>query len=260
MKYRSISQTFLLCLMLGFAGNSLSADVNALLEWSDKRRLGTTVSGKVDKVNVRPGMHVKAGDVLIELDQRYFKIQLQKAKALMQATKLQLEEAEREQERAIELYDRTVLSTYDRQKADIDLAGAQADYAAAKAGYDQARLDIEYSRIAAPYDGIVLNVSTAPGEIVVNENETMILMEIARSDEMLVQSLLTTEQLSTMKIGQQLDVAFRGKWVNGKVHSLSLQADMSDVNVVRYEVAVSMPVDKDALARAGEASAIRLPD
>jgi multidrug efflux system membrane fusion protein len=246
--------------MLGFAGNSLSAEVNALLDWSDKRRLGTTVSGKVDQVHVRPGMQVKAGAILVEIDQRYFDFIQQKAKARMQAARLQLEEAEREQQRAIELFDRTVLSTYDRQKADIDLAAAQAVFAEARADFDKARLDLEYSKISAPYDGIVLSVSIAPGEVVVNENESIVLVELARSNEMLVRSLLTNEQLSTLKIGQQLDVAFRGKWLAGKVHSLSLQTEAADPKTIKYEVAVSLSIEAEAFARAGEASAIRLPD
>ena len=260
MKYRLIIRAVLLCCMLGVAGNSLSAEVNALLDWSDKRRLGTTVSGKVDQVHVRPGMQMKAGAVLVEIDQRYFKINQQIAKARMQAARLQLEEAEREQQRAIELFDRTVLSTYDRQKADIDLAAAQAVYAEAKADLEKAHLDLEYSRITAPYDAIVLTVSTAPGEVVVNENESTVLVEIARSNEMLARSQITSEQLSTLKIGQQLDAAFRGKWVAGKVHSLSLQTEVTDPKTINYEVAVNLPIEAEAFARAGEASAIRLPD
>ncbi len=260
MKYRFIGQLILLGVFLGAAANAWAEDINAVLDWSEKRQLGTMISGMVTKVHVRPGMHVKAGDALLEMDQRYFKVRLLHEKARLEAARLQMEEAQREQERAIELFDRTVLSVFDRQKADIDLARAIASHAEAKANYEETRLDMEYSNFVAPYDGIVLNVLIAPGEVVVNENSSVTLVEIARADEMLVRCLLNSEQLSKLKIGQQVEAAFRGQWLDAEVHSMSMEADSTDSQAIRYLVTARLKVAPDDFARAGEASAIRLPD
>lgn len=259
MKYRFVTKIFLLCIFV-YSANALAEDISAVLDWSDKRKLGTIVTGKVSKVSVMPGMHVKKGATMIELDQRYFKVRQQKASAQTEYTRLQLEEAQREQDRAIELFDRTVTSVSERQQADIDLAKAQAAYADARAVLQEISLDLEYSKIIAPYDGIVLNVMTAPGEVVVNENESTVLMEIARSDEMLARVMLSGEQISKMSIGQSVEAAFRGKWYAGEVHSLSLQATQGSGKTGQYAVTVKLPVDENAYARAGEISAIRLAD
>ena len=260
MRYRFIGQLILLGIFIGVPVNALAEDINAVLDWSDKRKLGTTVSGKVTKLHVRPGMHVKAGEVMLELDPRYFKVRQSLAKARMDAARLQMEEAQREQERAIELFDRTVLSVFDRQKADIDLASATASYAEVKAEYEEARLDMEYSKIVAPYDGIVLNVNSAAGEVVVNENSSVTLIELARGDEMLARTFLSSDQLSKITLGQQVRAAFRGQWVDAEVHSMSLEADTTDPQTIRYLVTARLKVSPDDSARAGEVSAIRLPD
>ena len=113
MKYVQSRYLLLLSLALMASVNLQAAEVNAVLDWSDKRSLGTLVSGKVEHVHVRPGMQVKAGDVLVELDQRAINLRQTKARAQVEHARLQKEEALREQERAVELFDRTVLSVYE---------------------------------------------------------------------------------------------------------------------------------------------------
>ena len=218
---RLTNPIFILSWLLFFSVHSYAAEINAKLDWSDLRRLGTTVSGKVTKVNVRPGVFAKQNDILVELDQRFFKMNLERSRAQLQATRLQLEEAQREQDRAIELYDRTVISDYERQQADIKLSAARAEYARAQAEYEQAKLEQEYSLITAPYDAVIIAVDTAMGEVVVNENESRVLVEVARADQMLSYAQVSSEQISGVNVDEDIDVAFRGKWLEGKVDSIT---------------------------------------
>ena len=247
-----IKISLVLALLVAITPAVWAAEINAVLEWSDLRKLGTTVSGKVSKVMVRPGMKVKKADVLLVLDQRTFNVRVQQTRAAMDHARLLMEEAQREQDRAIELYDRTVLSDYDRQQADIGLASAKAVFTKAKADHEQAQLDKEYSQLNAPYDAVVLNVYVAPGEVVVNETESRVMLEIARADEMLVTATLDGNQIASLGIGQKIDAAFRGEWTQGEIHSLS----MSDKG---YKLAVRVSVQTSDNARAGEASAVRIP-
>ena len=133
-------------------------------------------------------------------------------------------------------------------------------HADANAAYQQARLDLEYSKIVAPYDAVVLQVMTAPGEIVVSQDQPKVLVELARSDEMLARAYVSGEQLAKLKIGQQVDTAFRGQWLKAQVHSLSLQPVANDANAAGYSVNARLVVEATANPRAGEASAIRFAD
>jgi len=249
---QKINFSLVLVLLATLTPAAWAAEINAVLEWSDLRKLGTTVSGKISKVMVRPGMKVKKDDALILLDQRNFDVRVQESRAAMDHARLLMEEAQREQDRAIELYDRTVLSDYDRQQADIGLASAKAVFSKAKADYERARLDKEYSQLNAPYDAVVLNVYVAPGEVVVNETESRVMLEIARADEMLVTTTLDGNQIASLENGQKIDAAFREQWIQGEIHSLSM-------NDKGYQLAVKVAVQPSDNARAGEASAVRLP-
>ena len=247
-----INLSLVLVLLLTIMPAAWADEINAVLEWSDLRKLGTTVSGKISKVMVRPGMKVKKDETMVLLDQRNFDVRVQQSRAAMEHARLLMEEAQREQDRAIELYDRTVLSDYDRQQADIGLASAKAVFSKAKADYEQARLDKEYSQLSAPYDAVVLNVFVAPGEVVVNETDSRVILEIARADEMLVITALEGNQIASVEMGQKIDAAFRGQWIEGEVHSLSM-------NDKGYRLAVKVSVSPADNARAGEVSAVRLP-
>ena len=96
----------------------------ATLQWGQRAELGTLVSGVVAEVPVRAGQSVNKGALLVTLDDRGFRARVQGAQAAVTRTGVRFEEAKREQERAIELYDRTVLSEHERQLAEIALAEA----------------------------------------------------------------------------------------------------------------------------------------
>jgi multidrug resistance efflux pump len=241
------------------AGSSLfAAEVNALLAWADARTLGTSVSARIETVNVKPGVQVSKDTLLVELDRRYFENRKARAAAAVKAAKMTLDEARLEQGRAIELYDRTVLSQFDRRKADRELATAEAGYADAVAELKEAGLDIEYSTLSAPFDAVILAVNAAPGEVVLNALEARPLVRIARAGEMLSVASLTGEQLRGIEPGQSVEVAFRGNWLNGTVDSVGLDP-MTDSTEQLYRLAVRFSVEPGSHARAGEASAIRLP-
>ena len=235
-----------------------AAEVEAVLDWADERGLGTTVSARVSAVHVKPGMLVGKDSVLLELDNRVFKIQQRRAQAMMKAAGLELEEARLEQERAIELYDRTVLSQFDRRQADVGLAKAQSVYAQARAENDRAELDIEYSRLTARYPAVILSVHAAVDEVINNQIESQVLVRIARADQMRAIAYVSADALKNLKPGQQLEAAFRGEWLAASVDAVSLKPAQSS-NQALYQVAVVFDVDPQMMPRAGEKSAIRLP-
>ncbi len=143
-------------------------------------RLGTLVSGVVDEVRVRKGQQVKAGDVLVILDQREFRARLQRAKAVAARASALLAEARREEERALELYDRGLLSDHELQKAQIGRLEAEARRAESLAEETGARLDLERTTVKAPFDGRILEVMAWKGQPVRNalKIQTMIVLAV----------------------------------------------------------------------------------
>ena len=238
----------------------LAYEIDAVLDWSDKRSLGTTVNARVSSVNVKVGDVVKEGKLLLALDDRYFKAKQREAMSSLNHAKLLLEEAKTDQGRAIELYDRAVLSEFERHQADIALAQEKSVFSNAKSAYELATLDVEYSRIKAPFNSVILKVNTAVGEVIVNRTEANVLVEVARADEMTVKGFLSGEAVSKLNIDQKVDVAFRGGWEKGTIKELGLEPKTISEKVRFYEIVVSLPIDPSLNPRAGELSAIRIPE
>jgi multidrug efflux system membrane fusion protein len=102
----------LLCCGLLFSGNLLAKDIQAVLDWQQRVELGTLVDGMITKVNVMVGQQVSRGSLMIELDQREVQARLAWAESRVAVTKLEQDEARRELDRSLELYDRTLLSNH----------------------------------------------------------------------------------------------------------------------------------------------------
>lgn len=145
-------------------------------------RLGTLVSGVVDEVRVREGQQVRAGDVLVILDQREFKARLARARAVSARASALLAEAQREEERALELYDRGLLSDHELQKAQIGRLEAEARRAESMVEETGARLNLERTTVKAPFDGRIVEVNTWKGQPVRNalNIQTMIVLGVQR--------------------------------------------------------------------------------
>ncbi len=153
-------------------------DYEARLEWGQTMALGTLVSGVVSQVRVKPGQNVKKGDLLIALDDREFVARLRLAKALAAQTTALQQEAERELQRALELYDQGMLSEHDLQQAKIANLDAASRQAEAAMKYTQAQLDLERSRILAPANGQIREIHTWVGQPVQNQQaiQSLVLM------------------------------------------------------------------------------------
>ena len=164
---------------LSLTAGVLAADLPAVVAWTQKVELGTLVSGVVAAVHVRPGQTVAGGDALVTLDDRGFKGEVSRHLAVYRHTQAALEEARREDERAIELYDRTVLSDFERNQAQIALQAARARAEEARADLIQARLDLERSVVRAPFDGMVLAVNVSPGQTIVSAWQSQPLVTLA---------------------------------------------------------------------------------
>jgi len=110
------------------------------------------VAGPIAKVNVKQGQMVRKGDVMAEMDDRDYKIQLS-------ATEAEYLQIKAEAERVIELADRNSATMNDRDKAAYGLQQITAKYNAHKNA-------LEDTKLRAPFDGYVQKVNFSAGETV----------------------------------------------------------------------------------------------
>lgn len=254
MKWRGM---YLLALgILSGAANSL--ELEGRVNWSQRTELGTLVSGVVDAVPVRQGQYVKEGDELLRLDDRDFKARIAEAQAQVSGAGARHTEAKREDERAEELYDRTVLSDHERQLAAIAFQESASTLLAARARLTRARIDYERSVIKAPYDAIVVRVDTSPGEIIVSELQSKPLLVVAQAQLMTIEGLASAPQMAQLEPGMTAQVEIRDALLQGTVSSLGLEPVASEPSGTLYHLKVSVEVPPDMGVRVGEAAMIRV--
>lgn len=106
--------------------------------------LSFRIAGPISKINVVQGQKVKKGDILAEIDERDYKLQLS-------ATEAEYKQIKAEAERVMELYSRGSATQNDHDKAYYGLEQISAKYSAHK----NALAD---TKLKAPFDGYIQKI------------------------------------------------------------------------------------------------------
>jgi len=145
-----------------------------------KATVAAEITGKVVEVLIEEGMVIKEGDVVARLDSVLAERDLalarsraEAAEAAIGATAADLRDAERILARAQTLITRNAVSEADVTKAEARVGVLRAQLKQAKAQFSTAQLDaertadvLEKHRIRAPFNGVVVERSAQPGEMI----------------------------------------------------------------------------------------------
>jgi RND family efflux transporter MFP subunit len=233
-------------------------DLDGQLAWGQRVELGSLVSGVVSEVAVIPSQLVKRGDTLVRLDDRGFRAAVSGARATLARAESALDEARREDNRAQELYDRTLLSDHERQVAQIALVAARSSAGEAKAALVKAQLKLEHSRIKAPFDARVLAVNVAVGQAVVTRLQSQPLVVLADSHAMLAAGEIAAGQLPGLAVGQPAQVGLGGQWLDGRIYDIGMEPLRREGREAVYRIRVMFQPPSDIHVRAGLPAVLRL--
>jgi len=236
-------------------GTVLAADIEAKIAWSQRVDMSTTVSGLVHEVLVNAGDSVEKGDVLLRLQQDRFNAELASATAAKKDAQYKLKEAEREWNRAQELYERTVLSDSDLQLAENLFVAAQAASAHAVAQHVNAQRDVIESVIRAPFAAVVLERHAQPGQTVVTRMHSVPLISIAARQSYHAQGVVSVSTANKLANGQAVSVTVNGTRFNGTLASIAYEPGKGSET---YPLLVRFTTGGHLL-RAGQAATIHLP-
>lgn len=123
------------------------------------------ITGYLDKILVRGGDEVKAGQTLIIIRQAEYKARLDAAKAAVLQAQAEYNNADLYYGRVKKAGGQAISKT-ELDNAKARFFSAQAALAQAKANRDLAQVNYDYTEIKAPIDGVVGNVNLTKGEYV----------------------------------------------------------------------------------------------
>lgn len=150
--------------------------VTGQLKGSQEAMVAADAAGKVVAAPIERGSVVKAGDVLIKLDDRSAALALKEAEASVASSQLKLDWTNDELKRNEPLAANKAISDTDFQRLKNDRASAEAGLAAAVARRDSAKKMLDDASIRSPFAGIVsdrlinLGAGVVAGETILGAN------------------------------------------------------------------------------------------
>jgi len=124
------------------------------------------VQGYIISRDYTEGSVVKQGDVLFQIDPRPFEAALAQAKANLARDKATQAKAKADEERAMDLFNKQVISAQERDTSVATAESGAANVEADEAAVQQAELNLGYTTITAPIDGVGGIASAQVGDLV----------------------------------------------------------------------------------------------
>lgn len=235
-------------------------ELEARLDWGERYTVSTPLAAVVREVAVRPGDFVEAGQLLFTLDTRRLEADASAMAAEIDRLRLDLSEADREVERAEELYDRTLIAVRELELARIQRAMAAARLARAEAEQQRIRIDLEDSRVRAPAAGRMLAVTVSIGEAISPVLAPPMLAAIGSTDTMRAEATVDAETAARLRPEQEVEVdvgsgAVHAGWISGIGWE---QEDIGFGPGYRVEVRFSPP--ETVQLRSGQSARVLLPE
>jgi RND family efflux transporter MFP subunit len=141
-------------------------DFTGRFEAVEKVELRPRVSGYIDEVRFVEGKEVKKGEVLFVIDQRPYKIELQRAQSELARIKSQADLALSESQRAERLLASRAISQEERDQRVSQNSQALSDISSAQAAVDAAKLNLEFTQVTSPIAGRVSRAVVTAGNYV----------------------------------------------------------------------------------------------
>jgi RND family efflux transporter MFP subunit len=240
--------------------------------------LKAEVAGVVKNLYAAEGRHVKPGDLLVELDDRNFQLQLERQQALRlqhlselfmekqfatssqevpPAAQEKLDKAEAAYNKATAAFQKGLVSESTLEAAEKDYemalieAGRKRDQIMATTkGLTQAEIDVkvaqmdlEKTRIRAPFAGILTDIKISPREHIDAGRELCTLVNIS---QIWVKAKILESEIGKIKSGREVDLrfsAYPGKVFKGTVEAVSPIVNAED-KTCAVHIALSNPTEE----------------
>ena len=124
------------------------------------------VSGHIDEVRLQAGQIVEKGEVLFQIDPRWYQAQADLATAAVERAKVRVSIAESEAKRTASLVSARAVSIEESETRNSRLAEARTELQSAEAALATAKLDLEHTVIRSPIRGKVSRALVTAGNLV----------------------------------------------------------------------------------------------
>jgi len=213
-------------------------EVPGTVEAATVADLASRVAAVIEKLDVEEGDTVRRGQILVRLDGRDLRAQVEAAEAAL---------------RAATAHDARIRSLFEKEAATRqELESAEEGRSAAEAAVETAKAQLDYVVIRAPFDGRVAVKSASAGDLA---SPGRSLLTLQASGLMRVSATVSPDQVSGLAIGSPVEVALGG----GRTARATISVMSPSSDPVSRRLMVKADLPSDATIRAGSFVRLLLP-
>jgi membrane fusion protein (multidrug efflux system) len=170
-----------------------TGNVPTLLEYTGRAagsrdvEIRARVSGILLERRYQEGNPVRKGDLLFLIDPEPYRAAAAQARAEVGVAQARLDEARRQRDRIVPLFEQNAASQRQRDEAVSQFEVAQANLEAARARLRTAELDLSYTEVRAPIDGLTSREVRSEGSLVTAGTESSLLTRVVQTDPVYVE-------------------------------------------------------------------------
>ncbi|HMH45191.1 MAG TPA: efflux RND transporter periplasmic adaptor subunit [Pyrinomonadaceae bacterium] len=138
----------------------------ATLDGFINANINAQVQGYIISRDYQEGSVVKKGDLLFQIDPRPFEAALAQARGTLAKDKANQVKADADEKRAMDLFNKKVISDQERDTATAAADSTRANVEADAAAVKQAEINLGYTKITAPIDGVTGFANNQVGDLV----------------------------------------------------------------------------------------------
>jgi membrane fusion protein (multidrug efflux system) len=138
----------------------------ATLDGFINANINAQVQGYIISRDYQEGSVVKKGDLLFQIDPRPFEAALAQARGTLAKDKANQVKADADEKRAMDLFNKKVISDQERDTATAAADSTRANVEADEAAVKQAEINLGYTKITAPIDGVTGFANNQVGDLV----------------------------------------------------------------------------------------------
>ena len=205
--------------------------------------VGSQVSGIVKTLYVDFNDHVKAGQILLELDPALMQAQLEQSLASVANAEAQLELATANEARTRALFAKEYVTRQELDQSVQALKSARAQHALNSAQVSRDRTNLSNTVIKSPVSGVVVSRMVDTGQTVAASLQAPILFTIAQDlSKMQIDTSYAEADVGAIHVGQPATFrvdAFPNRNFRGVVKQVRINPTTQQ-NVVTYDVVVAV--------------------
>lgn len=208
--------------------------------------LSARLTAQVADVLVDVGDKVKAGDILIRLDNLDLDARVRQTEQALASAQARLNIARKDYERTKSLLRKNLVAQSKLDETLSTLQSAEAGFKQAQASLEEAQATYGYSIIAAPFDGVVTQKLVHKGDIA---SPGVAMLSLYNPLTLMMESYIAASQRHLLQLGQQWPVTLpeQGLELKAQITEITPASDAGSRSVV-----VKLAFEREVLLQTNE--------